>query len=162
VYRLIPSFLQRRQRLFTSPHWWLQQEEGHPLKPTQSKDWLRAEGRYLTQLLQGPLHWWGILDLAIANDGRLLAFRLTPHATDFLQALPAEEAFAAATTTAPELLTEQDLTVIAPLLEVLESDEILVAATPTAWPLLKVLEPFVEVAGISAGKLCYRLSPKGV
>ena len=61
VYRLNPTFLQRRQRQFSSPHWWLEQEEGRPLRPTQFGDWMRAEGQYLTQLLQGPLYWWGIL-----------------------------------------------------------------------------------------------------
>ena len=77
VYRLYPTFLQRRQRLFPTPHWWVEQDEGHPLHPTQWSDWSRAEGRYLAQLLQGPLHWWGASDLAFSSDGQLQAFRLT-------------------------------------------------------------------------------------
>ena len=71
VYRLTPLFLQRRQRLFSSPHWWIEQE-GRLLHPLQWQDWLRAEFSYLTELLCGPLHWWGICDLALAPDGRLL------------------------------------------------------------------------------------------
>src|SRR5205085_9852725 len=43
-------------------------------------DWMRAEGHYLARLLRGPLHWWGISDLALSGEGRLLAFRLTPMA----------------------------------------------------------------------------------
>ena len=77
VYRLYPTFLQRRQRLYPTPHWWVEQDEGHPLHPTQWSDWSRAEGRYLAQLLQGPLHWWGAGDLAFSVDGQLQAFRLT-------------------------------------------------------------------------------------
>src|SRR5207237_9834250 len=80
IYRLNPSFLQKRQRLFPSPHWWLEQEEGRPLQPAQMSDWMRAEGHYLARLLRGPLYWWGISDLALSGDGRLLAFRLTPLA----------------------------------------------------------------------------------
>src|SRR5205823_13490916 len=80
IYRLNPTFLQKRQRLFPSPHWWLEQEEGRPLQPAQMGDWMRAEGHYLARLLRGPLHWWGISDLALSGDGRLLAFRLTPVA----------------------------------------------------------------------------------
>ncbi|HAT44694.1 MAG TPA: hypothetical protein DCS90_06270, partial [Ktedonobacter sp.] len=68
IYRLNPVFLQRRQRLFPSPHWWLDQEEGRPLQPTQMNDWMRAEGHYLARLLRGPLYWWGISDLALSGD----------------------------------------------------------------------------------------------
>ncbi len=37
VYRLNPTFLQKRQHIFSSPHWWLELEEGRPLRPTQLK-----------------------------------------------------------------------------------------------------------------------------
>src|SRR5437879_8553755 len=39
VYRLNPLFLQRRQRYFASPHWWLEDNPDKPLKPSQFKDW---------------------------------------------------------------------------------------------------------------------------
>ena len=77
VYRLYPTFLQRRQHLYPVPHWWIEREEGRSLHPTQWNDWLRAEGYYLAQLLYGPLHWWGASDIALSPDGQLLAFRLT-------------------------------------------------------------------------------------
>ena len=86
VYRLYPTFLQRRQRLFPTPHWWIEQDEGYPLHPTQWSDWSRTEGRYLAQLLQGPLHWWGASDIALSPDGQLLAFRLTSLAELLLHA----------------------------------------------------------------------------
>ncbi|HEY6284283.1 MAG TPA: hypothetical protein VIX20_01355, partial [Ktedonobacteraceae bacterium] len=71
VYRLNPTFLQRRQSQFSSPHWWIEQEEGRSLHPTQFGDWMHAEGRYLAQLLQGPLYWWGICDVILSPDDRL-------------------------------------------------------------------------------------------
>ena len=69
IYRLNPWFLQRRQRLYTSPHWWIEQEEGHALQPLQANDWQQAEGRYLARLLQGALYWWGVCDLALSESG---------------------------------------------------------------------------------------------
>src|SRR5947209_2954532 len=70
VHRLNLTLLQRRQRQCSSPHWWVEQEEGRPLHPTQFGDWMRAEGRYLSQLLQGPLYWWGICDIVLSSDDR--------------------------------------------------------------------------------------------
>ena len=67
VYRLNPTFLQRRQSQFATPHWWIEQEEGRSLHPTLFGDWMLAEGRYLAQLLQGPLYWWGICDVSIVT-----------------------------------------------------------------------------------------------
>jgi hypothetical protein len=86
VYRLNPLFLQRRQmwgRAMTGsavPQWWLEVEEGRPLRPLQLNDWLRAELSYLRRMIAGPLHWWGACDIVTSADGNLLAFRLTPMA----------------------------------------------------------------------------------
>jgi hypothetical protein len=151
VYRLNPSFLQRRQRLFSSPHWWLEQEEGRALQPTQFNDWVRAEGRYLSRLLRGPLHWWGVSDLAMSSDGRLLAFRLTPIAGLLL---------GSATSDLPAM--EYGTHDIGPLLEVWEDGELAIACTSVAWPLIELLEDFAEVAGVRADRLCYRLAPKSL
>ena len=87
VYRLNPTFLQHRQGQFATPHWWIEQQEGRTLHPTLFGDWMLAEGRYLVQLLQGPLYWWGICDVALSPDGSLLAFQLTPLAQLFLNEL---------------------------------------------------------------------------
>ncbi len=149
VYRLNPTFLQHRQRLFASPHWWLEQEDGRVLQPMQFNDWLQAEGRYLARLVRGPLHWWGASNLAIAGDGRLLAFRLTPLAGLLLGNNPFEQ---------PEIVRVDHS--MLPLLEVLESGELLVSCRAEAWPFIELLEDFAAVAGVRAGRLCYRLSPQ--
>jgi hypothetical protein len=145
VYRLNPAFLQRRQRQFPSPHWWIEQEEGRPLHPAQLSDWMRAEGRYLTQLLQGPLHWWGICDVALSPDERLLAFRLTPLANSFLNGISMD-----ARLTAPET---------SPIIDVSETGDLFIPCTFANWPLIELIERFAEVKGVHAAQLCYRLTP---
>ena len=156
IYRLNPTFLQKRQRLFPSPHWWLEQEEGKPLLPNQVSDWMRAEGHYLARLIRGPLHWWGITDLALSPEGNLLAFRLTPMAGLLLNGLPLEDIgaqFIAPTTDiAPTTLTS--------LLDVLETGELLVGCSFAAWPLIELIEDVTKVAGVRDERLCYQLSPK--
>ncbi len=153
VYRINPLFLQKRQRLFTSPHWWIEQEEGRPLHPLQLSDWLRAEIHYLTRLLRGPLHWWGACDLALARDGRLLAFRLTPTAGWLLSGTrsePQEE--------------EKDSAIIAPsdTLEVIDNQEVLVSCSVSTWPIIELMEAFTEVAGIHRDRLRYCITPKAL
>jgi hypothetical protein len=159
IYRLNPTFLQKRQRLFPSPHWWLEQEEGRPLQPTQLNDWMHAEGHYLARLLRGSLHWWGISDLALSSEGRLLAFRLTPLAGLLLHdregrvnGSPAHNGHTQGSASSIDEGAEK-------LLEVLETGELLVSCTPAAWPLIELIEEFAEFAGVRATRLCYRLAP---
>ena len=152
IYRLNPTFLQKRQRLFPSPHWWLEQEEGRPLLPAQMSDWMRAEGHYLARLLRGPLHWWGMSDLALSHDGRLLAFRLTPMAGLLLNGIELDE----------QATEHGDQYPLSVSLEVLETGELLVACIPAAWPLIELIEEFAEVAGVRDNRLCYRLAPKSL
>lgn len=153
IYRLNPTFLQKRQRLFPSPHWWLEQEEGRPLQPTQLSDWMHAEGHYLARLLRGPLHWWGISDLALSSEGRLLAFRLTPLAGLLLHDREGQvNGSAQGSASTKDEGAEK-------LLELLETGELLVTCTPSAWPLIELIEEFAEFAGVRAMRLCYRLAP---
>ncbi len=147
IYRLNPLFLQRRQRQFPSPHWWLEQEEGRPLRPAQVNDWLRAEGRYLAQLLQGPLHWLGLSDVALSADGKLQAFRLTSWAGAlFAGIVPLEPA-------ARSVPGER------PMLEVSDAGNILISCSPAAWATIELVESFAEVAGIDGDRLRYRPAP---
>ena len=171
IYRLNPWFLQRRQRLYPSPHWWIQQEDGQILQPAQTSDWLLVEGRYLTNLLQGPLHWWGICDLAHSPSGRLLAFRLTPQADWLLNGSTLEQddeddefgeesgEMAVETGEDDEQLLGERLHA---LIEVRETGEILLRCEAAAWPLIEQVEAFSEVAGVRSGRLSYRLTPESV
>ncbi len=148
MYRLNPLFLQKRQRIFSTPHWWLEQEEGRPLQPLQMADWMQAEGKYLERMIRGPLHWWGCTDLALAEDGRLLAFRLTSVANWLFNGVNFSDT------------SQYDYSSLPPLVEVGESGELLVLAHVAAYPLIELIEDFAEVAGVAGGRLCYRLTPR--
>jgi hypothetical protein len=152
IYRLRPTFLQRRQRLFPTPHWWIEQEEGRPLHPTQLADWLRAEGRFLAYLLQGPLHWWGLCDLAISSSGQLLAFRLTSMA-NFLfhgHALTLSEAQEAA------------LASVSPALMASAEGHLLISCQAANWPLIACVEHFAEKKGVQEERLNYCLTARSL
>lgn len=151
IYRLIPTFLQKRQRLFPAPHWWLEAEEGRPLQPTQMHDWMRAEGHYLARLLRGPLHWWGITDLALGSEEQLLAFRLTPLAALLLNGIEPDEP-----------LTEQEDEDIHSLLDVSEEGEIVITCAPAAWPLIELVEQSTEQVGVRDNRLYYRMVPQSL
>ncbi len=151
VYRLNPCFLQRQNRLYPTPHWWIEQENGRPLRPLQLNDWLQAESLYLERFLYGPLHWWGICDLVTTNAGDLLAFRLTPLANQMLNEM--------------QLTTEvtvQDDHNQLEALKILEANELLVACSAQTWQIIEVLEAFAEKAGVRHDSLCYRLTPKSL
>jgi len=148
LYRLRPTFLQSRQHLFPSPHWWIEQEEGHPLHPDRSADWLKAEGRYLAHLIQGPLHWWGLCDIALTANEHLLAFRLTPLARSLLQGQRAS-----GREIAPQRSAERE-----PAFSVSADGHLLVDCQPDNWPLLACIEVFAESKGVRDSKLLYRLT----
>jgi hypothetical protein len=159
VFRLNPTFLQKHYNLYSSPSWWLEQQEGRPLRPTQLNDWLQAEGRYIARLIRGPLHWWGICDIALSNSGQLLAFRLTPLAGILIHGRQPSTASSSTNrrsrkeTTALQDQHDQD-----PPLLLTETGDILVASHSTAWPLIELLEDFAETAGVQDGRLRYRLT----
>jgi hypothetical protein len=144
-------FLQKRQRLFSSPHWWLEREEGRPLRPLQLSDWQHGEIHYLVRLLSGPLHWWGACDIALSQDGRLLGFRLTSSAGWlFNKLVPDEESLS------------HDYHNFAASLEVVDTKEVLVVSSSHAWSLIELMETFTEAAGVRGGHLCYRLTPRAL
>jgi hypothetical protein len=156
IYRLNPTFLQRRQRAFPTPHWWIEQEEGRPLQPAQWGDWQRAEGRYLAQLMQGPLRWWGISDIALKEDGHLQAFRLTSMVSLLLDGKSEEAQFIAPNSA----LTNTASMSFAPMnIDVSEQDELLLLSSFENWPVIQLVERFAQAQGVRDGRLCYRLTP---
>ena len=150
VYRLNPTFLQHRQGQFATPHWWIEQQEGRTLHPTLFGDWMLAEGRYLAHLLQGPLYWWGICDVALSPDDSLLAFQLTPLAQLFLNELSQENLLMPPETQAPTHTGEIDIT---------ETGDLSIPCTFANWPFIELIERFAEIKGAQASRLYYRLTP---
>jgi hypothetical protein len=150
VYRLNPTFLQRRQSQFASPHWWIEQEEGRSLHPVLFSDWMLAEGRYLAQLLQGPLYWWGICDVVLSPDNSLLAFQLTPLANSFINELSQDY---------PLVASDIQPSKNAPDIDIAESGDLSIPCTFANWPLIELIEHFAEVKGAQGTRLCYQLTP---
>jgi hypothetical protein len=147
IYRLDPLFLQKRQRLFSSPHWWFEQESKRVLKPLQQSDWFRAEVPYVAHLLSGPLHVWGACDIALSTEGRLVAFRLTPLAGWLLNAQAFESA------------ADDQLSASTAMIQVVSKDEVLVPCSVSSWPVINTLETYMQPAGIQNDQLRYRLTP---
>jgi len=150
VYRLNPNFLQRRQSQFSSPHWWIEKEEGRPLHPALLADWMHAEGRYLSQLLQGPLYWWGICDIVLSQDDRLLAFQLTSLAHSFLNEISLDNQWIACKTLESTNVSNIDIS---------ESGDLSIPCSFANWPMIELIERFAEVKGIQSTRLCYQLTP---
>lgn len=79
VWRVQPYFLRGRQLAFTTPAWRIERiSDGRPLRPNIRAEWDTAEGAYIASLLRGPLHWWGVVDLAVDEAGEARSFRVTP------------------------------------------------------------------------------------
>ena len=156
VYRINPLFLQKRQRLYASPHWWIEQEEGRPLQPAKLSDWLHAEFHYLSHLLRGPLHWWGACDVALSNEGRLLAFRLTPFAEWLLNGIPDEQEEEHVD------FAQSHSSSLADVVEVVNEQDALVVCSVATWPIIQTMDAFTEPAGTRQGRLHYRITPKTI
>lgn len=56
------------------PSWFLGSKNGSSLAPDNVDDWELAQGRFIRQIITGPLHWLGLVDLCFA-DGVLTAAR---------------------------------------------------------------------------------------
>ncbi len=160
MYRLNPLFLQKRQRLFSSPHWWLEQEAKRPLNPLQWNDWLRGELHYIARLIVGPLYWFGLCDHILSSDGRLLAFRLTTMSTRLLQheSVDAGPSSNLQNSVFIQKAEQVDATLLS-LLSVEDTNELLVPCSAQAYSAIKVLEQFTEPMGVHDSNLRYRLTP---
>jgi hypothetical protein len=132
VWRFQPAFLRGRQQTFLRPQWWLERlPEGQPLSVDVRADWRQAEGRYIALLMRRALHWLGVVDLALDEQGRLKGFRISPPGAALLGAdatpsdapvpvsaddmLSADGAPASAASASAPLLLEDDGTLLAPL-----------------------------------------------
>lgn len=159
VWRLYPLFLQRKQRQYAAPHWWIERERGRPLQPLRVQEWFQAEALYLSRLLCGPLSWWGACDIALDQDGRLLAFRLTPVAQWLFHGVYGNGE-------PDEAKMDRDYhPAINPLeseLEIVGAEEVRVACRASLWPAIAVLEAFAQAAGVQGEYLRYFVTPKAL
>lgn len=123
VWRFQPAFLRGRQQTFLRPQWWLERlPDGQPMAPDVRADWRQGEGRYIALLVRRALHWLGVVDLALDEQGRLKGFRVTPSGAWLLGAAsvgdgPPEraETARAADPLPAALQFQEDGTLLAPL-----------------------------------------------
>ena len=159
VWRLHPLFLQRKQRQYAAPHWWIERERGHPLQPLRVQEWFQAEALYLSRLLCGPLSWWGACDVALDQDGHLLAFRLTPVAQWLFHG-----GYGNGET--DETKVDQDyhaaINRLESELEIVGAEEVHIACRASLWPAITVLETFAQAAGVHGECLRYFVTPKAL
>ncbi len=93
-YRLadIVAVIQRQDPDFQRPDgnyetWYIRDAETR--QPLSGFDnWNRVEGRLLRFLVQGPLHWLGMVELSAVADPEQAAYRLAPRALAWLDDVP--------------------------------------------------------------------------
>ncbi|MBF6591720.1 MAG: hypothetical protein IVW57_14520, partial [Ktedonobacterales bacterium] len=138
---------------YTTPAWWLALADAdRPLRPTERAEWLAGEGAYLRALVCGPLHWWGLLDLATDSAGMARAFRLTRFGTFLLGRAEAAAEDEAALAGARARLPGP---VVLPMREGALAVEPLAAGAA----LLDALAEWARPTGVAGGRLIYSLAP---
>jgi hypothetical protein len=74
------------------PGWYLARSHSdEPLNPTTAADWHAAQWNFIAQLITGPLHWLGLVDL-YENNGRPVEIRLHGLADLYWDRLDAPDA----------------------------------------------------------------------
>jgi hypothetical protein len=84
------------------------------------EDWMQAEAEYIQNWLAGPLHWWGVLDLATTATGRPVAVRLSEIGAHILAQNRAGDNLFAVSASAEEwgpalVVTQEGRLAVAPL-----------------------------------------------
>ncbi|MEO7001991.1 MAG: hypothetical protein ABI068_09200 [Ktedonobacterales bacterium] len=158
AWRIHPLLLRGRQQAYSSPAWWIERRrDGRPLRPTVYDEWMAAEGAWLRLLIEGPLRWWGALDLLTdtSADGATLAFRLTPFGawlladdTAPLDAVAVQRTHAALQDNGgPAALPTHD-------------GALAVQPLAAGEPLLTALDRWARPTNIAGGRLIYTFTPE--
>lgn len=164
LWQTHPGFLRGRERVHSTPPWWLADStRGQRLRSMEPAEWRAAEGAFVRMVLTGPLRWWGALDLASAEGHGstefALAFRVTPLGAHLLASLGSGDR-------APELM-DGALAALraalagewgAPLLLTRDRE---VAAQPLAAgaDALAALDLWAQARAVVAGRLIYAPAP---
>lgn len=148
VWRLDPFFLRGRQRAFDVPAWWLEGDAtSRPLRAGVEEEWRQADGRFLSALLVGPLHWWGVVDLALDAAGTARAVRVAPMGAFLLGVAETAPDIAAALAAGWE-----------PAVEPSRGGALAIHPLAAGPGLLDALAPWAQVSGVMGGRLVVQLS----
>jgi len=79
AWQVHPGMLRGQQQSWATPAWWLESiHEQRVLLAQSPVDWMAGEGAFIASLLAGVFSSWGAVDVASRDDGKVVAFRLTP------------------------------------------------------------------------------------
>ena len=147
IWRINPFFLRGRQNAFTTPAWWLEATARHrPLRAGVREDWMQAEAEYIRAWLAGPLHWWGVVDLATTAAGRPIAIRLTGIGAHLLDRNRPDNDLPGLTVSAEEW---------GPALVVTQEGRLAVSPLAAGTLLQDVLATWARPVGIAGGRVIY-------
>lgn len=130
------------------PSWFLGSKSGRSLDPDNADDWELAQGRFIRQVITGPLHWLGLADLCFDGD-HLTAARFHGLADLYWDRVEIPDAPPAVATQAQSVLPEEAATADDCTITVAPS-----AISPQAHNLLNKIAR-LEVA--TAERFAYRL-----
>jgi len=74
IHEILPNLIHTQ---YDPAVWWLESTKTKKQFGTTLEDWLDSSGRFVTAVIEGPLHWLGAVRLGYKN-GRLVAIQLTP------------------------------------------------------------------------------------
>jgi hypothetical protein len=147
IWRINPYFLRGRQNAFGAPAWWLETTARHrPLSAGLRSDWMQAEAEYIEAWLTGPLHWWGVLDLATTSAGRAVAIRLTRTGEHLLDRNQENGELLGLTPSAEKW---------GPALVVTHQGRLAVAPLAAGAPVLDALATWARPVGIAGGRIIF-------
>lgn len=130
-----------------TPSWFLVSTGNEqPLRPLDADDWGLAQGRFIRQIIAGPLHWLGLADLCL-DDGLLVAARFHGLADlywDRVETPDAPSTVAARATPAAEAVT---------------TDRYTISVAPSEIPAQahNLLNHIANLEAATAGRFVYRL-----
>ncbi len=136
---------------------WFLAESDAPLNPAEKEaDWDKAQGAFIRQVIQGPLHWMGLADICVQN-GRLAAFRL--HGVgdlffDKVESVPLNGNAKAAAATEKQLVSSDAVTV--------EGTVIIVDPTAVATQAHNYLDDIAVLGKAGTDRFTYKLSVNAV
>lgn len=107
---------------------------------------MQAEAEYIRAWLAGPMHWWGVLDLASTAAGRTVAIRLTSLGAHLLGQNQLDDDVLGLSVSAEEW---------GPALVVTQEGRLGVAPLAAGIPLQEALASWVRPVGIAGGRVIY-------
>ncbi|MBU0702550.1 MAG: hypothetical protein KKC18_01625 [Chloroflexi bacterium] len=130
------------------PSWFLGSKSGLSLDPEDASDWELAQGRFIRQIIAGPLHWLGLADLCF-DDGTLTAARFHGLADLYWDRVETPDAPPAVAAQAPAVPPE----------EAIDTDSHTISVAPSAIPpqAHDLLNKIARLETATAERFVYRL-----